>query len=233
MGSIRLIGGAAAWLAVAAGAVAAEGDLENGKRAFRACAACHSLAPGRHLTGPSLAGVWGRQAGTVEGFPRYSEALKSADVVWNAETLDPWLADPQRFLPGNRMTFRGIKDERARGDLIAYLEMATTAEGGGAPPPAEGGMMGGMAPQRLNLKEAPPENQVTAVRYCGDTYHVTTAAGETIPFWEFNLRLKTDGGELGPPAGRPALLPAGMMGDRASVVFARPEEISAFIRRHC
>jgi cytochrome c len=229
MGSIRLIAGAATWLAVAAGAVAAEGELENGARAFRACAACHSLAPGRHLTGPSLAGVWGRPAGTAEGFTRYSEVLKSADVVWNAETLDPWLADPQRFIPGNRMTFPGIKDERARGDLIAFLEAATMAEGGGAPPAAEGGM----APQRPNLKEAPPENQVTAVRYCGDTYHVTTAAGETIPFWEFNVRLKTDGSELGPPAGRPALLPAGMMGDRASVVFARPEEISAFIRRQC
>lgn len=229
MGSFHLIAVAATWLAVAAGAVAAEGDPENGARAFRACAACHSLAPGRHLTGPSLAGLWDRPAGTVAGFTRYSEALKSADVVWNAETLDPWLADPQRFIPGNRMTFPGIRDERARTDLIAFLEAATTAEGDDAPPAAEGGM----APQRLNLKEAPPANRVTAIRYCGDTYHVTTAAGETIPFWEFNLRFKTDGSDLGPPAGRPALVPAGMMGDRASVIFAAPEEISALIERRC
>ena len=131
------------------------------------------------------------------------------------------------------MTFPGIKDERARGDLIAFLEAVTMAEGGGAPPAAEGGMMGGMAPQRLNLKEAPPENQVTAVRYCGDTYHVTTAAGATIPFWEFKLRFKTNGSDLGPPASRPTLVPAGMMGDRASVIFAGPEEISPFIQRRC
>ena len=92
--------------------VIAAGDPENGVRAFRACGACHSLEPGRHKTGPSLAGVLGRKAGTVEGFRRYSPALKGADVVWNEATLDAWIADPQAFLPGNRMIFRGLPDAR-------------------------------------------------------------------------------------------------------------------------
>src|SRR5262245_29865440 len=74
--------------------VIAAGDAENGARAFRVCGACHSLEPGRHKTGPSLAGVLGRKAGTAEGFHRYSAALKGADVVWNETTLDAWIADP-------------------------------------------------------------------------------------------------------------------------------------------
>ena len=89
------------------------------------------------------------------------------------------------------------------------------------------------SPRLVDLKAVRPEGRVTAIRYCGDTYHVTTAAGATIPFWEFNLRFKTDGSNLGPPEGQPALLPAGMMGDRAFVIFARPEEISPFIQRRC
>ena len=63
-------------------------------------------------------------AGTVEGFRRYSPALKGADVVWNEATLDAWIADPQAFLPGNRMVFRGLPDAQARADLIAYLVQA-------------------------------------------------------------------------------------------------------------
>ena len=104
--------------------VFAAGNPANGAQAFRACGACHSLEPGRHKTGPSLAGVVGRKAGTVEGFRRYSPALKGADVVWNEATLDAWIADPQAFLPGNRMVFRGLPDAQARADLIAYLAQA-------------------------------------------------------------------------------------------------------------
>jgi hypothetical protein len=84
-----------------------------------------------------------------------------------------------------------------------------------------------------DLKSIGPEGQVAAIRYCGDTYEVTTVAGKTIPFWEFNLRFKTDSSTKGPPKGRPALLPASMMGDRAFVIFAAPQEISAFIQAKC
>lgn len=209
------------------------GDPERGARAFRACAACHSLQADRHMTGPSLAGLWGRRAGTVEGFTRYSKALEAADLVWNEETLDAWLADPAGFLPGNRMIYQGVKDDQARADLIAFLKAATGGEAAesdrsGSP---GGGMMGGG--EMPALKQLGPAQQVTGLTYCGDTYQVTTAAGRTFEFWEFNLRFKTDSSAEGPAEGRPALLRAGMMGDRAFVVFAGPEEISAFIRRQC
>jgi len=208
----------------------AAGDTESGARAFGACAACHSLEPARHMTGPSLAYLWGRKAGTAEGFARYSPALKSADVVWSDKTLDAWLADPKALVPGNSMTFPGIKDAKARAGLIAFLKSAGAE--GSAGQTAQGGGMG-RGPQVQNLKTLTPENQVTAIRYCGDTYRVTTGAGELAPFWEFNLRFKTDSSETGPSKGRPAIMRAGMMGDRASVIFADPFEISAFVERKC
>ena len=220
-------------LASRAAEAAPQGDPESGARVYRACAACHALEPGKHRTGPSLAGIWGKEAGTVAGFHRYSPALESADVRWNERTLDAWLADPEAFIPANRMTFPGVRDGQARADLIAYLEVAT-AEGASPQRPGEGGMMGGMAGAEMpDLEALGPEQRVTAIRYCADTYHVTTAAGESIPFWEFNLRFKTDSSDKGPREGHPALLPASMMGDRAFVIFADPAEISAFIESRC
>jgi cytochrome c len=211
----------------------AAGDPDAGARVFRTCAACHTIEPGVHRTGPSLAGVFGRKAGAAEGFPRYSEARRSADLVWREDALNAFLADPQGLLPGNRMTLPGISDTQARADVIAYLKETTElAAGGGA---ADGETAGGMmaTPEPPDLKSIGPESQVTAIRYCGDTYQVRTAAGETLPFWEFNLCFKTDSSAKGPPKGRPALLPASMMGDRVFVIFAAPGEISAFIQAKC
>jgi len=212
----------------------ASGDAEAGARAFRVCAACHSLAPGRHMTGPSLASVWGSKAGSVEGFARYSPALKSATVVWNEQTLDAWLANPKSVVPGNQMVFQGVKDQNARADLIALLKTVGGADAMGEvkqESPALTAMRRG--PALSNLKELAPGQQVTAITYCGDTYRVTTAAGELPPFWEFNLRLKTDSSATGPAKGRPAIMAAGMQGDRASVIFSDPAEISAFVQRKC
>jgi cytochrome c len=222
---------AAAFLLIAPATMGAEGDVQEGAKAFRACSACHSLAPGRHMTGPSLAGIWQRKAGTVDGFPRYSDALKSAAVTWNAESLDSWLADPRTFIPGNRMTFAGIRNAEVRADLIAYLRQAGSAQA--QSPEDEGGMMGMMSGDVPSLKQLQPQQQVVAIRYCGDTYDVTTAGGDTMLFWERNLRFKTDSSADGPAKGKPALLPAGMMGDRASVIFAEPSEISALIEPKC
>jgi cytochrome c len=95
----------------------------------------------------------------------------------------------------------------------------------------QGGMMGGG--ELPDLKTVGPENRVTAIGHCGDTYEVSTADGVSEPFWEFNLRFKTDGSDLGPEPGKPVIVGAGMMGDRASVVFAAPKEISAFIHDEC
>lgn len=201
------------------------GDAVRGAKVFAACAACHSIEPGRHATGPSLARVWGRKAGSAEGFSRYSDALGRSGVVWDEKSLDAWLTDPAKFIPGNAMSFPGIPDPKARSDVIAYLKAASE----GKAPAADGGMM--RTPRLADLKQANAESRVTAVRYCKDTYEVTTAANKVLKFWEFNLRLKTDSSVSGPLRGQPVLVPQGMGGDRAQLVFSNPGEISAFIKR--
>lgn len=207
-----------ALLALAAGAARGEGDAARGAAAFQACAACHSTEPGRHLTGPSLANLFGRKAGTSEKFLRYSDALARSGVVWNEQTLDAWLKDPAKFIPGNDMVFPGIKEDAARRDLIAFLK---------TPGPQYAG-------QRLpSLKKAMPGDIVKAIRHCGDTYFVATEDGKTHKIWEFNLRFKTDTTGSGPSAGKPVLLGVGMRGDRAAVVFSSPSELGVFIKQQC
>jgi cytochrome c len=204
------------------------GDPTRGAQLFdRACAACHSLAPGRHRTGPSLAGLLGRQAGTAEGFRRYSPALKGSSVVWGQAALDAWIADPQAAIPGNGMPFQGIPDPQMRADIVAFLGQPASEQAAGQ----QGGMMGDDEPP--DLKTLGPEHQVTALRHCGDTYEVTTADDQTEPVWEFNLRLKTDSSDRGPAPGRPVIVGNGMRGDRVAVVFTAPAEISSFIEETC
>ena len=94
-----------------------------------------------------------------------------------------------------------------------------------------GGMMGGGAPP--NLRMLSPGQHVQKLSHCGDTYTVSTEDGKFHAFWERNLRFKTDSSEIGPQAGAPAMVEAGMMGDRADVIFSAPEEISTFIIEHC
>ena len=96
-----------------------------------------------------------------------------------------------------------------------------------------GGMMMNMQSAKEDLKKAPPQGQVTGIGHCGDTYTVKTADGKVNKVWEFNLRFKTDSSALGPQQGKPVIVGAGMQGDRASVVFAAPNEISTFIRAEC
>ena len=92
-------------------------------------------------------------------------------------------------------------------------------------------MMSAVIP--LDLRSLESNNRVSTVRYCGDTYTIATESGETHQFWEFNLRIKTDSSEFGPLPKRPVIIPAGMMGDRASLVFASPSEIGPFIETAC
>jgi len=223
-------------LLTAGQAMAEPGDATRGERMYRACVACHSLEPNRNMTGPSLAEIWNRKAGSLPSFPRYSPALKLAGIIWTDDTLDEWIKDPQHFIPGNTMTFSGMKDARQRADLLAYLKDATRP--GHAPKAAQGGgqmggmmMMGGGAVP--NLKKLDPQNRVQSINHCGDTYKVATANGKVRDFWERNLRFKTDVSDDGPQKGAPALVGAGMMGDRADVIFAEPEEISGFISHRC
>src|SRR5688572_13190079 len=109
-------------LLLAALASQAAGDAARGARLFHPCAHCHSTSPGAHLLGPSLASVFNGKAGSVEGFDRYSGALRNSGKTWDAETLDQWLADPAQFIPGNTMAFPGVRNAKAREDLIAYLK---------------------------------------------------------------------------------------------------------------
>jgi len=208
------------------------GDAARGAQTFRACAACHSLVPGEHMTGPSLANAWKRKSGSAEGFARYSEAMKRLDATWDQRTLDKWLADPARFLPGTTMTFPGIEDPKARRDVIAYLRTVAEGKAPAAPQAGGGGMMG-VARQKMDLKSAPLAGQVRSIRHCGDTYTVDTAEGTSEKIWEFNLRFKTDSSKLGPRPGQPIAVGAGMQGDRASIVFASPKEISSAISESC
>ena len=99
-------------------------DVDKGKAVFEQCAACHSIDGSGDYDGPSLKGVIGRKAGSLEDY-RYSAAMKRSDVTWDAATLDKYLTDPQAFIPGNRMAFAGIADKSERDDLIAYLTIAT------------------------------------------------------------------------------------------------------------
>lgn len=218
------IGAALAGAALAMAILTAERAVagpEEGAQAFAACAACHSLVPGRHMTGPSLSGLFGRAAGAAPGFRRYSAALRDSGLVWDEPTLHAWLADPQALVPGNAMRARGIEQARTRDDIIAFLRQAE-ADGGATDSP-------GMP----DLKSLGAGHQVTGLRYCADTYTVTTADGHSTLFWEFNLRFKTDSSDLGPVPGHPVLLSASMMGDRAFVIFADPAEISAHIEKRC
>jgi cytochrome c len=93
--------------------------------------------------------------------------------------------------------------------------------------------MMGMGSDVPSLRNVAPGSQVKTISYCGDTYSVTTADGQTAKFWERNLRFKTDSSEDGPPEGVPAIAGAGMVGDRASVIFASPSEFSQFIKSGC
>lgn len=203
------------------------GDSARGAQIFPACRACHSLDPGRNMTGPSLAGIWGRKAGSLESFERYSPALKASGIVWNEKTLDAWLKSPAEFIPDNRMTFPGIKGDKVRADLIAYLR--AVSQGQHVPGEKRDQEAAAFPP----LKKLPPAAQVKSIRYCHDTYHVTTGDGTTLDFWEPNLRFKTDSSDRGPVAGAPAIIGAGSMGDRASIIFADPDEISTAIKRAC
>ena len=108
-----------------AGGPATAGDPEKGRQLYARCAACHSLTVDR--TGPRHCGLLGRRAGSVPGF-NYSEAMKNADVVWTVATLDRFLANPMKAMPGTAMGYAGVDDRLERADLVAFLARASSSE---------------------------------------------------------------------------------------------------------
>ncbi len=106
------------------GSALADGDVANGEKIFKRCAACHVLDDKTNRVGPHLGGVIGRTAGTVEGF-KYSDAMiekGKEGLVWNNETLNAYLEDPKAYVPKNKMAFPGLKNPQDRADVIAYLD---------------------------------------------------------------------------------------------------------------
>lgn len=106
-----------------------QADYSAGRRVFAQCRSCHTIDAGApNRVGPNLHGVFGREVGSIEDFT-YSQAVRDADFTWDAAQLDHWLANPQTFLPGNRMAFIGVRDETQRRDLIAYLMVESESDG--------------------------------------------------------------------------------------------------------
>jgi cytochrome c len=110
-------------LLAATGVARADGDAARGEKRFDECATCHSLKEGVNGVGPSLHGVLGRKAASLDDF-RYSPAMKRSGLTWTPQVLATFIADPQKAVPNNRMPFAGMPDAADRDDLIAYLEKA-------------------------------------------------------------------------------------------------------------
>lgn len=105
----------------AAPPVAAAPDAQRGEQVYARCVACHALTYDR--VGPHHCGLFGRPAGSVPGFG-YSPAMKNSKIIWDAKTLDRFLAKPLAMVPGSTMTYDGVPDPKERADLIAYLKRA-------------------------------------------------------------------------------------------------------------
>ena len=117
----------AAGLSLLSGAAVAQ-DADEGKLAFNnQCRKCHVTNEGDNRLGPSLYDIFGREAGAVPGFA-YSSAMKNAAIVWDEETLDAYIANPDAVVPGNRMKpYPGVDSAEERAKIIAHLK----AESGG------------------------------------------------------------------------------------------------------
>jgi cytochrome c len=111
-------------LLAATGPALASGDVEAGKKVFNKCKACHDISEGKNKVGPTLKGVMGRTAGTVEGYA-YSDAMKASGIVWNEDTLEKYLADPKALVADGKMQFPGLKKEEEIENIIAYIAEAS------------------------------------------------------------------------------------------------------------
>ena len=134
------------------------GDAAAGRLVFRKCQACHSMEPGKTILGPSLAGILGRKAGSDPSYS-YSPAMKQANIVWDAKSLDAYLRDPQKLVPGNKMPFPGLKTDNDRADVIAFF----AGSGAAAPAAAAAAAPSAATPQPpATAANQPPQGTPTA-----------------------------------------------------------------------
>jgi cytochrome c len=97
-------------------------DAAAGEKVFAQCRACHQVGPtARNLVGPKLNGLFGRKSGTIEGY-NYSDANKNSGITWDEATFHDYIKDPRAKIPGTKMVYAGLKDEKRITDLIAYLK---------------------------------------------------------------------------------------------------------------
>ena len=97
-------------------------DAASGEKVFVQCKACHQIGENaKNAVGPVLNGVVGRKAGSHEGY-NYSAAVKGSGVTWDEANLKEWLKDPKAKIPGNKMVYPGLKDDKKLEDVIAYLK---------------------------------------------------------------------------------------------------------------
>ena len=130
-----------------------QGDAVAGRQVFKKCQACHSLEPGKTILGPSLAGIVDRKSGAEPNF-NYSPAMKQAALTWDAATLDTYLTDPQKLVPGNRMPFPGLKTDQDRKDVIAFLAAPVSPAGASTAKAAAPAASATAAPQAKSGSDA-------------------------------------------------------------------------------
>lgn len=193
-------------LAVGLGAspVLAEGDVDAGAKVFKKCKSCHQVGEGaENKVGPHLNDILGRVAGSEDGF-RYSDPMVEAGaggLVWDIESLDAYLKKPKKFIPGTRMSFNGLRKEKDRVNVIAYLASFTTAapEEAAAPEAPEA-----TAAETASEGDAAPE-AAQGMDYAQSTGPMAlgrVATPEEIAAWDIDIR--PDG--MGLPVGSGSVL---------------------------
>jgi cytochrome c len=97
-------------------------DAASGEKVFAQCRACHQIGEtAKNAVGPVLNGLFGRKSGTIEGY-NYSPANKNSGITWDEATFREYIKDPKAKIPGTKMVFQGVKDEKRIDDLIAFLK---------------------------------------------------------------------------------------------------------------